>query len=127
MGNRRHAQHARSQRHPGKYAGRTPYYLRYRYTKNEDGSLDWSGGFQVSGDDGRLTRLSVLPSLDATGDPNDPLHVSTFDKCKSGDSLDKAAKGASVEGCQIFLTDAGGGTPKTVEWVRGQDTLATWK
>ncbi|MFD0372595.1 hypothetical protein [Streptomyces sp. NPDC127114] len=110
-----------------KYAGRTPYYLRYRYTKTQEGKASWSGDFEVHGDAGPLTSLSVLPSLDSTGNPDDPFDVRTFEKCESSTGFDKVAKGASVEGCQIFLTDTGGGAPKDVKWVDGDKTLVTWK
>ncbi|MFD7322545.1 hypothetical protein ACFV9D_15870 [Streptomyces sp. NPDC059875] len=110
-----------------KYAGRTPYYLRYRYTKTQEGAADWSGEFAVSGEDGHLTRLSVLPSLDATGDADDPFDVRTFDKCRSVTGFDELPKGGSAEGCQIYLSDTGGGAPEKVEWVDGDETLATWK
>ncbi|MFD5323785.1 hypothetical protein [Streptomyces sp. NPDC127092] len=110
------------------YAGRTPYYLRYSYIKTQDEKVRWTGDFEVHGDDGPLTQLDVLPSLDSTGNPDDPFDVRTFEKCESGTDFDKVPKGGTVEGCDIFLTDTGGGTPKDVKWVDDSDkTLVTWK
>lgn len=111
-----------------KYEGRTPYYLRYRFTKTDDGAAaDWSADFEVRDGEGSLTQLSVLPSIDATGDLDDPFDVNTFDKCQGSTGFDKLPKGASVEGCEIYLTDSGGGAPESVNWVLGDETLVTWK
>ncbi|WP_164986330.1 hypothetical protein [Streptomyces roseicoloratus] len=110
-----------------KYAGRTPYYLRYRYTKTEEAKASWSGALEVHGDGGPLTKLSVLPSFEASGDPDDPLHVRTFEKCEESTGFDELPTGGSVEGCRIFLTDKGGGAPNDVTWVDGNRTLVIWK
>ncbi|MEU1782966.1 hypothetical protein ABZ545_26305 [Streptomyces abikoensis] len=114
-----------------KYAGRTPYYLRYKLTKTEAGT---SGGastyFSVAdGNKKRLTKLTILGALDTTGDPKNPLKYRGFEKCESSSpsDFDKAAPGQSVTGCAVYVADAGAGAPTGVTWEQGTKTLATWK
>ncbi|MCC3776803.1 hypothetical protein [Streptomyces sp. UNOB3_S3] len=113
-----------------KYAGKTPYYLRYKLTKTEAGK---SGGastyFSVTdANKKRLSKLTIIGALDTTGDPKNPLKYRGFDKCESLSTSDfeKAAPGQSVTGCAVYVADAGAGVP-TVTWEQGTKTLATWK
>ncbi|MDT0450763.1 hypothetical protein [Streptomyces hesseae] len=114
-----------------KYAGRTPYYLRYKLTKTEAGQ---SGGastyFSVTdGNKKRLTKLTILGALDTTDDPNNPLKYRGFEKCESlnTSAYEKAAPGQSVTGCAVYVADAGAEAPTSVTWEQGSKTLATWK
>ncbi|MFF4225848.1 hypothetical protein ACX9I7_06720 [Streptomyces sp. L500] len=117
-----------------KYAGRTPYYLRYKLTKPTGAEAGKSGGastyFSVAdANKKRLTKLTILGALDTTGDPKNPLKYRGFEKCESLSTSDfeKAAPGQSVTGCAVYVADAGAGAPTGVTWEQGTKTLATWK
>jgi hypothetical protein len=116
-----------------RYAGKTPYYLRYAYAKTADGKTAPEGEIAVFAGDRQLTKLSILPSFDF--DQNDPLAPPTvrrFDKCRGVESeaLKKAATGQRVEGCGIYLADSGMGEPTKVELTSGSitdaETFVTW-
>ncbi|MFF5454508.1 hypothetical protein ACFY40_25215 [Streptomyces sp. NPDC012950] len=119
-----------------RYAGRTPYYLHYRVTKNKEGSVK-GPDFDVEGGKGRLTLLNIMPGFPSpTVGPDGRLSYSEapkFDKCadtRTSAEFAKAAKGESYEACSIYLTDEGdGAAPSGVKWVEGdrREEVAVWK
>ncbi|MGA5873814.1 hypothetical protein [Streptomyces cinereoruber] len=121
-----------------RYAGRTPYYLHYRVTKNKDGAVK-GPSFDVGDGKKRLTLLNILPAFPTptVGQDGDFTYADApkFDKCTDDDSFEKfekAAKGASYEACSIYLTDEGdGAAPSEVKWVEGdrreEKDIAVWK
>ncbi|MCC3768819.1 hypothetical protein [Streptomyces sp. UNOC14_S4] len=114
---------------PSKYAGKTPYYVRYRLTTTASSATAPSESFVAFAGSKQLTHLSVIPSLDVTNDPEHPLSSHSFDKCKSAatDKLKNAPAGQSVDGCIIFLSDNGDGAPTKVQWGLKKTPAAVWK
>ncbi|WP_030205784.1 hypothetical protein [Streptomyces bikiniensis] len=124
-------------RNPERYAGRTPYYVHYRVTKTTDGAAEWPD-LDVSGDEGRLTHLSIrpgfpTPTVDANGDVT-MVPAPEFTACvpddTDGKDFDAAPKGRSYPSCGVYLTDEGGTGPTRVEWLPGSgkgDPIAVWK
>ncbi|GHF04504.1 hypothetical protein [Streptomyces morookaense] len=110
-----------------KYAGKTPYYLYYKLTRTESGKGSSGTNFVVSDGDKELTHLTIMGSFDPTGDWRDPLRYRGFDKCEGADGFEKTGPGQSVEGCAVYVADAGTGAPKTVKWVTRRDAQATWE
>jgi hypothetical protein len=113
---------------PSKYAGRTPYYIRYRLATTASSATAPTENFVAFAGSKQLTRLSVIPSLDVTGDPAHPLTSHTFDKCKSAatEKLKNAPAGQSVDGCAIFLSDNADGAPTKVQWGLKKTPPAVW-
>ncbi|MEV4742576.1 hypothetical protein [Streptomyces sp. NPDC049555] len=113
-----------------KYSGKTPYYVRFKLTKTAEGNdNDETSHFEVWSDGKRLTELIVLPSMEATGDPTEPLTTGHFDKCVGADhtTFKEAPTGASVGGCAVFVAPDDAKAPSTVTWTRRSETLAAWK
>ncbi|MFF7635235.1 hypothetical protein ACFZB9_19075 [Kitasatospora sp. NPDC008050] len=100
------------------YSGKTPYYLRYRIAATQSGDSDVLEDFVAYAGAEQLTQLDVMPSLDVTGDPNNPLTSHGFSKCEPADTakLKNAAAGQSLDGCVIYLADGGVGAPTKVQW-----------
>ncbi|GHF58677.1 hypothetical protein GCM10010218_44990 [Streptomyces mashuensis] len=113
-----------------KYAGKTPYYVRFKLTKTAAGNDDdETSHFEVYADGKPLSELIILPSLQPTGDPSEPLTSGRFDKCEGADHTryKEAAEGQSVDGCTVFVAPDSAAAPSTVKWTRRSKTLATWK
>ncbi|WP_433544359.1 hypothetical protein ACQPZG_04055 (plasmid) [Streptomyces sp. CA-294286] len=109
------------------YVGKTPYYVRFAYTKTEaDGDYEaWR--LSLLAGETSLTGLSVLPSFDF----QDPMKPKTrrFDRCLPADSetYRKAGKGDTVEGCAVYLAEEGTGEASRVALIDGNYTNSPQK
>ncbi|MFF2552660.1 hypothetical protein ACFVUS_16760 [Nocardia sp. NPDC058058] len=110
-----------------KYAGKTPYYVRYRLTKAST-SYNTTSYFAVYAGKKQLSELIFLPSAGSLGNPNRS-SASRFDKCfgASAAEFDKMSQGQSLEGCTTFLAGSGVGTPDKVQWKPEKAVIATWQ
>ncbi|MFC7219484.1 hypothetical protein ACFQLX_15080 [Streptomyces polyrhachis] len=123
------------------YQGRTPYYVHYRVTKTEAGSVR-GPSFDLTADSGLLTRLNIMSAFPepVVGEDGQLTYkdAPTFDKCldkHDSSTFDKAPAGESYEACSIYLSDAGSSAaPEKVEWVKGgllrssdDEAFAVWK